>query len=100
MDEAIGNVQTVEDFVTAALTNLLGVQVTKDRKGYSVVTGNLPPQLTDLLPVGQIVKVSFESPTPEGYFTLAVTTGSWSSSANTLWRIRFPGRTNVRHGRR
>ncbi|GJL59765.1 MAG: helicase [Nitrospirales bacterium] len=70
VDEAIGNVQTVEEFVTAALTNLLGVQVTKDRNGYSVVTGNLPPQLLDLLPIGQILKISFESPTPEGYFYL------------------------------
>jgi hypothetical protein len=32
--------------------------------------GNLPPQLVDLLPVGRVVKVSFESPTPEGYHYL------------------------------
>ena len=32
--------------------------------------GNLPPQLRDLLPAGEQVKVSFFSPTPEGYYYL------------------------------
>ena len=42
----------------------------KDAKGYRVVMGNVPPQLRDLLPAGDPVKVSFESPTPEGYHYL------------------------------
>ncbi len=77
VDEAIGNVQAVESFVTSALADLFGVQVTRDRSGYGIVTGNLPPQLADLLAGGQVsrqsrhlVKVSFESPTPEGYLYL------------------------------
>jgi superfamily II DNA or RNA helicase len=77
VDEAIGNVQAVESFVTTALAGLFGVQVTRDRAGYGIVTGNLPPQLADLLTAGQpsrqsrhLVKVSFESPTPEGYLYL------------------------------
>jgi len=70
VDEAIGNVKAVEDFVTVALENLFGVQITKEREGYEIVTGNLPPQLVDLLPAGRIVKVSFESPTPEGHYYL------------------------------
>ena len=77
VDEAIGNVQAVEAFVTSALADLFGVQVTRDRSGYGIVTGNLPPQLADLLAGGQVsrqsrhlVKVSFESPTPEGYLYL------------------------------
>ncbi|MEI7899633.1 MAG: SNF2-related protein [bacterium] len=84
VDEAIGNVQAVESFVTSALADLFGVQVTRERAGYGIVTGNLPPQLADLLSVGQasppvhsrpassphLVKVSFESPTPEGYLYL------------------------------
>jgi superfamily II DNA or RNA helicase len=67
VDEAIGNVKAVEDFVTSALASLFGVQITKEREGYGIVTGNLPPQLIDLLPAGRVVKVSFESPTPDGY---------------------------------
>lgn len=69
-DEAIGNVKAVEEFVTSALANIFGVQVIKEREGYGIVMGNLPPQLVDLLPSGSIVKVSFESPTPEGYYYL------------------------------
>lgn len=67
VDEAIGDPKAVEEFVTATLNNLFGVQVIKDARGYRIVMGNLPPQLRDLLPVGDPVKVSFDSPTPEGY---------------------------------
>lgn len=70
VDEAIGNPRAVEDFVISALASLFGVQVTKEREGYGIVMGNLPPQLIDLLPSGRIVRVSFESPTPEGYHYL------------------------------
>ena len=67
VDEAIGDPKAVEEFVVSALDNLLGVQVLKNAKGYRIVTGNLPPQLRDLLPTNQTVSVSFVSPTPEGY---------------------------------
>lgn len=70
VDEAIGDPHAVEEFVSAALNNLFGVQVTKDAKGYRIVMGNLPPQLQDLLPTGDQVKVSFVSPTPPGYHYL------------------------------
>ena len=68
VDEAIGDPSAVKDFVTGALKRLFGVQVTTEKKGFGVVTGNLPPQLGGLLPEGQIVKVSFESPSSEGYY--------------------------------
>jgi len=70
VDEAIGNPKAVEDFVAAALASLFGVQITKDRNGYGIVTGNLPPQLLELLPADRVLQVSFESPTPEGYHYL------------------------------
>lgn len=70
VDEAIGNVDAVRDFVTTSLANLFGVQVTRERAGYGIVRDNLPPQLLDLLPSGRIVKASFDSPTPEGYHYL------------------------------
>jgi hypothetical protein len=70
VDEAIGDPKAVQEFVVSGLNNLLGVQVTKTSKGYRITTGNLPPQLRDLLPPGQIVQISFESPTPEGYYYL------------------------------
>ena len=70
MDEAIGDPLAVEYFVTSSLNNLFGVQVSRVAKGHRVVMGNMPPQLRDLLPAGEAVKVSFLSPTPEGYHYL------------------------------
>ena len=67
VDEAIGDPHAVEEFVTAALNNLFGVQVIKDAKGYRIVTANLPDQVRGILPAGETVSVSFISPTPEGY---------------------------------
>ncbi|HQU92887.1 MAG TPA: helicase-related protein, partial [Pyrinomonadaceae bacterium] len=67
VDEAIGDPHAVRDFVTSTLQNVFGVQVTAEAEGFGIVRGNLPPQLHDLLPAGDIVKVSFDSPTPDGY---------------------------------
>ena len=52
---------------TVVLTGLFGVQVSTEKEGFGIVTGNLPPQIVDLLPTGDLVKVGFESPTPEVY---------------------------------
>lgn len=67
LDEAIGDPKAVEQFVTTTLSNILGVQVIRTAKGWSIVPGNLPPQLRDLLPANDPAKVSFESPTPPGH---------------------------------
>ena len=70
VDEAIGNPSAVKDFVTRALSNLLGVELVDESRGFGIVTDNLPPQLGGLLPEGRIVLVSFDSPTPAGYHYL------------------------------
>jgi len=70
IDEAIGDPSAVENFVTTTLNNLLGVQVISSKKGYRIVSANLPHPLRDLLPVGETINVSFQSPTPEGYYYL------------------------------
>lgn len=71
-DEAIGNPEAVESFVTESLMNILGVQISKDKKanGYTLFTTNLPPVLKNALPFKNQLKVSFFSPTPEGYLYL------------------------------
>jgi superfamily II DNA or RNA helicase len=71
-DEAIGNPEAVEFFVTESLMNVLGVQISKDRKanGYILYTANLPSVLRSALPPKKQLKVSFFSPTPEGYLYL------------------------------
>lgn len=69
-DEAIGDPKSVEAFVTEALPDLLGVQVSADREGFVIYTTNLPGVLKSALPQGNQLKVSFKSPTPEGYYYL------------------------------
>ena len=70
MDEAIGDLGAVSEFVTGALSAIFGVQILDGNEGFGIVTANLPPQLRSLLPEGQVVKVSFDSPTPQGYYYL------------------------------
>ena len=69
-DEAIGNPRTVEAFVVDALNNILGVQITKDKKGFLLFTQNLPESLKSTLPASNRLKVTFYSPAPEGYIYL------------------------------
>lgn len=71
-DEAIGDPAAVEIFVTEALLNILGTQISEDKnaKGYTLYTTNLPPVLKNTLPEKSQLKVSFFSPTPEGYMYL------------------------------
>ena len=67
-DEAIGDPATVEAFVVEALSSLLGVQITRDKKGHILFSANLPENLKVALPAGNKIKVSFYSPVPEGYY--------------------------------
>jgi len=72
VDEAIGDPLAVEQFVTSCLNNLFGVQVIPHgNKGcYRLITSNLPDQLRGILPEGEILQISFLSPTPAGYHYL------------------------------
>lgn len=71
-DDAIGNPEAVESFVTESLAGFYGVQMTRDRKakGYTLYTANLSGVLKSTLPPENTLKVSFFSPTPEGYIYL------------------------------
>lgn len=70
VDEAIGEPKAVEAFVTNTLSSIIGAQISKDRKGYKLYKTNLPDVMKGILPDGDVVKVSFESPTPDGYVYL------------------------------
>ena len=71
-DEAIGKPEDVEAFVIETLISLLGVQISKDAdvNGYTLFTANLPQILKQIFPNESELKVSFFSPTPEGYLYL------------------------------
>lgn len=65
VDEAIGNVSSVESFVKAGVLHLGGT-VSKDEKGYLVNCTNLPEHLKSNFSK-PISHISFDSPTPPGY---------------------------------
>jgi superfamily II DNA or RNA helicase len=65
-DEFIGNPESVHQFVEFALATL-GAELQATRKGYRLLTANLPDTLKFLLPARSSLHISFESPTPEGY---------------------------------
>lgn len=68
-DEAIGNPEAVESFVTQALPALFGAQIAESsiggHKAWNLYTENLEPSLRSLLPDGKSLLLSFHSPTPE-----------------------------------
>jgi len=66
-DEAIGSPDAVERFVVEGLRTIFGVQIDREKSGYLLYTFNLPPSAKSLLPSESILKVSFESPTPENH---------------------------------
>ena len=66
VDEAIGDVQSVEQFVCAAVVHL-GGSVSRQLFGWELHLGNLPPHLQVHFPRNKALLVSFASPTPAGY---------------------------------
>jgi len=66
VDEAIGDVKTVEHFVVESL-RFIGVQVDDMKEGYKIYTINLPQRIRELLTNKNEIQVSFQSPTPQGY---------------------------------
>lgn len=66
MDEAIGDVKTVEHFVVDTL-RFMGVQAEVKKDGYKIYTTNIPQRLKNLLTDKSEVQISFKSPTPAGY---------------------------------
>ena len=66
VDEAIGDVNSVEQFVLDSL-RFMGVQVESKKEGYKIYTTNIPQRLRDLLTDKTEIQISFKSPTPAGY---------------------------------
>lgn len=73
VDEAIGDLKTVEDFVIYGLQTL-GATVNREGAGYKVQTTNLPKHLQAALLTSDELKknktsvlISFDSPTPKGF---------------------------------
>jgi len=66
IDEAIGDLSSLEDFVTQSIIHLKG-DIQKEADGYLVNLTNLPEHLKSFFTAGKPLRISFESPTPPGY---------------------------------
>ena len=66
VDEAIGDMNTVASLVMQGATHL-GALIEKKGEGYEIHVTNLPPHLKFTLPLADVVPISFDSPTPEGF---------------------------------
>lgn len=66
VDEAIGDVAAVEQFVSEAI-RFLNAEIVPFKEGFKLFTTNIPERLRELLPKGNELLVSFKSPTPLGY---------------------------------
>lgn len=66
VDEAIGDIKSVEMLVLNGITHL-GGSVQFDGEGYKIFLQNLPAHLRETLGTKTDYRVSFYSPTPEGY---------------------------------
>jgi SNF2 family DNA or RNA helicase len=66
VDEAIGDVATLEAFVIAA-SKLLGANFEKVQGGYIFKKMNMDDWMTSALGQGDKIHISFQSPTPQGF---------------------------------
>jgi superfamily II DNA or RNA helicase len=68
-DESIGNPEVVEEFVKNTM-DILGAQISRDKKGYHLFTTNIPESIRCTLPEGERIPVCFHSPSQQGYLYL------------------------------
>jgi superfamily II DNA or RNA helicase len=66
VDDAIGDVQAVENFVVQSVLHL-GASIQPDGTGYNLFPRNLPPHLKSFFQNTEKAHISFGSPTPQGY---------------------------------
>lgn len=66
VDEAIGDVATLEAFTIQSAT-LLGAKIEKTKQGYIFNKLNMDSWLAETLGKGNKIHISFESPTPNGF---------------------------------
>jgi len=66
VDESIGDVKIVEQFVVEAL-RFMGVQVEVKKEGYKIYATNIPQRIREMITNKNDILISFKSPTPVGY---------------------------------
>lgn len=88
VDEAIGDVKTVANFVVKGVAQL-GGSCDWDGIGYKLSPQNLPPHIKRFFGSESLVKVSFVSPTPKGYKYIGRNNGFVEQLCQFLLSIAF-----------
>lgn len=96
VDEVIGDVTTVENFVVQACRTL-GAIVNKEKLGYVLDTSNLPDHLKRTLPQVVEVPLSFVSPTPRGRIYIGRNHKFVEQLAQLMMALAFEPKVGVGH---
>jgi SNF2 family DNA or RNA helicase len=96
VDEVIGDVTTVEQFVVQSCRTL-GATVTKDKLGYNLDAFNLPDHLKRILPNVSSIPLSFASPTPRGRVYIGRNHKFVEQLAQLIMALAFEPKAGVGH---
>ena len=96
VDEIIGDVTTVENFVVQSCRTL-GAIVNKDKDGFLLDVANLPDHLKRTLPEVPIIPLSFESPTPKGMVYIGRNHKFVEQLAQLMMALAFESKPGVAH---
>jgi superfamily II DNA or RNA helicase len=96
VDEVIGDVTTVENFVIHACRTL-GATVNKEKKGYILDPFNLPEHLKRTLPDAPQIPLSFVSPTPRGRIYIGRNHKLVEQLAQLMMSLAFEPKKGVNH---
>lgn len=95
VDESIGDVSSVESLVTKGIEHL-GGEVRSNGKGYKAFVSNLPEHLKTLMPGKNGTPISFESPTPEGFYYIGRNHRFTEQLCQFLIALAFEGKDNFK----
>ena len=96
VDEVIGDVTTVENFVVQGCRTL-GATVNKEKNGYDLDPVNLPSHLKQTLPKVDTIPLSFESPTPKGRVYIGRNHKFVEQLAQLIMALAFEPKSGVGH---
>jgi hypothetical protein len=96
VDEVIGDVTTVEQFVVQSCRTL-GAIVNKDKLGYNLDPFNLPDHLKRILPQVANIPLSFQSPTPRGRIYVGRNHKFVEQLAQLIMALAFEPKAGVGH---
>lgn len=94
VDEVIGDVNTVAEFVANAV-RVMGASMVKKGKGYELNRHNLPDHIKRTLPDTELIPISFESPTPKDHIYIGRNHKLVEFLSQSMMAQAFDPKTNI-----